>query len=818
MDLLDLMVTIGAKDEATDKISGIGGRIKGVLGGAAKVGAAAIGSIATGVSALTGAATKSYSTYEQLSGGMKALFGDAYGTVMSNANRAYETMGMSANSYMETVTGLSGALRHSIGDNFGEVARMADVAMGDIADNASVYGTDVSAITEGYMSLARGNYQMLDTVTQGYYAGTKTGLQQLISDANEFEKSQGRAGDLTTESYADIVQAIHDYQVQMGVSGNAAKEAYDTVSGSLDMTKAAWENMLTAIGSGQGVEQAAQNLVKSAGALAKNLVPVVTRSLTGIVQALPDVINSAATTLGPAVMELGRTVAEQFTSVFSGAVKGIGPALQSALGGLDSIILQSIGHAAAAGIDVTPILRYRDEAKAAFDNLKTTAQNVGKSFQDSFSHVDLSSLKSGLQSIIDLNERMTQGLANVDWSPLTDGLAAGLQHVSDIAGPAMTRLTEALSNPVVQQGVQALVDIVGTLANILGGVLGVVINVVLGLVEGAIVDASYLLIAIDAVKNGIVTGVSAVISFFGQLPGAIGGFLGSVIQSVVSWATGIVSHATSAGSQFVNAIGTFFGQLPGKVGGFLTSVIGRVVSWVSQMASHATSAGSRFLSGVGSAMTALPGRIGGFLSSALGKVAAFAGSLATRAVQAGQGFLRGIQGGFQQAVSFVGGIPGRIRGAIGNLGGLLLGAGRSVMDGLLNGLKSGFGAVKDFVGGIADWIKSHKGPIEYDRMLLIPNGMAIMESLAEGLSSGFDGGVAPYVRSVAGGISDALSAPFDVSAAGVVDVQSRGVSAAVQQGNAELERWLETRLGPIIERYAPTATPREFGRMVRSYA
>ncbi len=145
------------------------------------------------------------------------------------------------------------------------------------------------------------------------------------------------------------------------------------------------------------------------------------------------------------------------------------------------------------------------------------------------------------------------------------------------------------------------------------------------------------------------------------------------------------------------------------------------------------------------------------------------------------------------------------------------------MDGLLSGLKSGFGAVKDFVGGIADWIKSHKGPIEYDRRLLIPNGMAIMASLADGLTSGFEGSVAPgsvapYVRSVAGGISDALSAPFDVSAAGVVDVQSSGVSTAVQQGNEQLERWLETRLGPIIERYAPTATPREFGRMVRSYA
>ena len=96
--------------------------------------------------------------------------------------------------------------------------------------------------------------------------------------------------------------------------------------------------------------------------------------------------------------------------------------MQSALGSLDSIILQGIEHAAAAGVDVTPILRLRDDVKSAFENLKTTAQNVGKAFQDSFANVDLSALKSGLQSIIDLHERMTQGLANIDWSPLTDGL------------------------------------------------------------------------------------------------------------------------------------------------------------------------------------------------------------------------------------------------------------------------------------------------------------------------------------------------------------------------------------------------------------
>lgn len=817
MDLLDLMVRIGVKDEASDRVSGIGGRITGLLGGAAKAGAAAIGAIYTGVTALTGAALKSYSEHEQLVGGVDKLYGSASGRLQQYAAQAYQTSGMSANQYMQQATSFSAALITSLGGDTKAAADLANTAMVSMSDNVNVFGSNMEDVQNAYQGFAKQNYTMLDNLKLGY-AGTKEGMEQLVHAASTYKDAQDECnlsvqdGDL---SFVNIVKSIQVVQQHMGIAGDTAEEAMHTIQGSVTMAKAAWDNWVEGLGDDDAdMSGLTQQLLDSMDAVVQNVAPRIGKIGATIVQELPTVAQSVASALptiaGPIITAAGGIVKQ--------VVTGIGPAMQSALGGLDSVVSQAIGHAAAAGIDVTPILRYRDEAKAAFDNLVTTAQNVGKAFQDSFSHVDLSALKSGLQSIIDLHERMTQGLANIDWSPLTDGLAAGLQHLSDIAGPAMTRLTDALSNPVVQQGVQALVDIVGTLAEILGGVLGVAINVVLGLVQGVILVISNVLIAIDAVKNGIVTGVSAVIAFFGQLPGAIGGFLASVIQSVVSWAQGVVSNARSAGSNFVNAVGSFFGQLPGKVGGFLTSVIGRVVSWVSQMASHATSAGSRFLSGIGSAMTSLPGRIGGFLSSALGKVAAFAGSLATRAVQAGQGFLRGIQGGFQRAVSFVGGIPGRIRGAIGSLGGLLLGAGKSVMDGLLNGLKSGFGAVKDFVGGIAGWIKSHKGPIEYDRRLLIPNGMAIMASLADGLTSGFEGSVAPYVRSVAGGISGALSAPFDVSAAGVVDVQQRGVSAAVQQGNEQLERWLETRLGPIIERYAPTATPREFGRMVRSYA
>ena len=762
MNLLDLMVRIGVEDEASDRVGSIGDTMLGRLGGAAKAAAAAVAAgvaaVGAGAVAMGKSALDSYATYEQMVGGVDKLFGDASGKLQQYASQAYQTSGMSANQYMQQATSFSAALINSLGGDTARAADMADVAMRAMSDNVNVFGSNAEDVQNAIMGISRQNYTMIDNLKLGY-AGTKQGMEQLIADANAWGAANGEASDLSIDSFADCVQAIQQVQEAQGIAGTTAKEAAGTIEGSVNMAKAAWEDYLVGIA----------NPDADMGQLTDQLLTA---------------IGNVAANVGPRVVEIGKAMAEQLPTALAGLADTLTPVVSEALA--------SAWNAAGAVLSGLGIQLPQVDASQVTEGIGAVVGVVRD-------------LADGVGTAMD---NVSNAFASVTG---TESFRQSVQALSDALGPfkdnVLVPLGDFLTGPFATA--------VGTVAGILAEGAIQAVTGVMQLATGASQAVQQIVQFLTVDVPGAVQSVG---TWFSQLPQSIGAALSSAASSVVSWATGIVSHATSAGSQFVNAVGTFFGQLPGAIGGFLASVIQSVVSWASQMASHATSAGSRFLSGIGSAMTSLPGRIGGFLSSALGKVAAFAGSLATRAVQAGQGFLRGIQSGFQQAVSFVGGIPGRIRGAIGDLGGLLLGAGKGVMDGLLNGLKSGFGAVKDFVGGIADWIKSHKGPIEYDRRLLIPNGMAIMESLAEGLASGFDGGVAPYVRSVAGGISDALSAPFDVSAAGVVDVQSRGVSAAVQQGSAELERWLETRLGPIIERYAPTATPREFGRMVRSYA
>lgn len=253
-----------------DSASGKGKKLANVLGKglgvAAKVGAAAVSAAATAVGYLIKEGTSAYSEYEQLVGGVKTLFGteatsvqeyaasvgkstsDVLGeydqllaaqqTVFANADQAYKTAGLSANEYMETVTGFSAALISSLGGDTVAAANMADMAITDMSDNANKMGSDMTSIQNAYQGFAKQNYTMLDNLKLGY-GGTKEEMQRLIDDANALNAAQGNLTEYSIDSYADIVSAIHDVQTEMGITGTTAKEASSTVQGSVNSAKAA---------------------------------------------------------------------------------------------------------------------------------------------------------------------------------------------------------------------------------------------------------------------------------------------------------------------------------------------------------------------------------------------------------------------------------------------------------------------------------------------------------------------------------------------------------------------------------------------------
>ena len=129
--------------------------------GAAKVGKAlgAMGAAgASAVAMITKSAVDGYAEYEQLAGGVETLFKDSASVLMGYADRAYQTAGLSANEYMETVTSFSASLLQSLGGDTAKAADYADQAIIDMSDNANKMGTSMESIQYAYQGFAKQNY------------------------------------------------------------------------------------------------------------------------------------------------------------------------------------------------------------------------------------------------------------------------------------------------------------------------------------------------------------------------------------------------------------------------------------------------------------------------------------------------------------------------------------------------------------------------------------------------------------------------------------------------------------------------------------
>lgn len=277
------------------------------IGGAAvtagKLAVAGLGAVTGAVTAVGGAALNAYADYEQLSGGVETLFGSSASTLKGYADEAYRTAGMSANQYMTQATSFAASLVQSVGGDTAKAAEYANMAMIDMSDNVNKMGSDMQSVQDAYQGFAKQNFTMLDNLKLGY-GGTKEEMQRLIADANKLRAEQGKTADLTIDSYADIVEAIHTVQEEMGITGTTAKEASTTISGSIGMAKAAWTNFLTGLGRDDvDFSQLTNQLLESIGAVAKNVAPRVAIIGKSIIQAFPSVLSGLGSVLAPIVSE-----------------------------------------------------------------------------------------------------------------------------------------------------------------------------------------------------------------------------------------------------------------------------------------------------------------------------------------------------------------------------------------------------------------------------------------------------------------------------------------------------------------------------------
>lgn len=362
MELFKLFGTIAVNnseanqgiDETTDKAEDAAGKVKdlgdegdrteGKLGKAfSKIGSAAVAvgkTIATGLAvastavvAVGKAAISSYADYEQLVGGVETLFDESSATVIANAQNAYKTAGMSANEYMETVTSFSASLLQSLGGDTKAAADKADMAITDMSDNANKMGTSIEMIQNAYNGFAKQNYTMLDNLKLGY-GGTKEEMQRLLDDAS---KLSGIEYDIS--SYSDIVDAIHIVQNEMGITGTTAKEASETISGSLASAKASWQNLLTGIADGnQDVGGLITQFFDSIVTVADNIVPRIAQVMGTLPQLITDLVPKLLTKVSELIDILLPVVVDGAVSLLNAIVQVLPQLVTSILNALPSLI------------------------------------------------------------------------------------------------------------------------------------------------------------------------------------------------------------------------------------------------------------------------------------------------------------------------------------------------------------------------------------------------------------------------------------------------------------------------------------------------
>lgn len=389
-----------------------------------------------------------FAEQEQLIGGVDTLFKESSAQVQQYANQAYKTAGLSANEYMETVTSFSASLLQSLGGDTAAAAQKADQAITDMSDNANKLGTDMTSIQNAYQGFAKQNYTMLDNLKLGY-GGTKQEMERLLADA---EKFSGIKYDIS--SYADIVDAIHVVQTEMGITGTTAKEAATTIQGSANAMKSAWSNLITGMSNENlDLDKLVQNVIDSVNTFADNLLPRLQIMLPRFVQGLTQLISGMIPYVAPALELLLPPLVEGIGGLVSGIVQAL-PAAVEAIAAVVPMLVEQITillpHILNAGIDIIAALasgigeNLPALIPAAVDAIITVAEGL-------VDHVDeiiiaAGSLIAGLtQGLIEALPRLVVRLPEIIGA-IVKGLLSGMSAIGEVGVQLVRGLWDGISS------------------------------------------------------------------------------------------------------------------------------------------------------------------------------------------------------------------------------------------------------------------------------------------------------------------------------------------------------------------------------------
>ena len=493
MNLLDLMIKVGLKDEASGKAEGVASKVVGKAGAtvakAVGVGVAAVGA---GVAAVTGMSMNAYAAYEQNVGGIQKIFGNmgksledyaamtgqtveqcsgkweqleqAQTTVLANADRAYITAGLSANRYMEQVSGFSASLVKSLGGDTVKAAEYANTAMVDMSDNANTFGTAMEDLQNAYQGFAKQNYTMLDNLKLGY-GGTKEEMQRLVKDAHAVNS----AVDESSLSFDNVVLAIHTMQEQMQIAGTTSREAATTIEGSCNMAKAAWENWVTELSKDDAdMGKLTEELLQSVETAASNVVPRVATIVGTALSQLPSLVTSVGPVLGQA-----------FVDIFTQALDSAAEAVPGPMGDILSAVSDGVD-------EIGERFKGLVEIWAVGDN-PLESLHLAMVYGLTLLEGDLSTLQENITSSL---PGIAEGFADVGGEVvprLAEGIEMGLSFLSETAASLMTSLGGYLSEnlpSITESGLQILTGLSESIAENAGVLAEGAANLIVGLAQG----------------------------------------------------------------------------------------------------------------------------------------------------------------------------------------------------------------------------------------------------------------------------------------------------------------------------------------------
>lgn len=545
---------------------------------AVKTTAAGVGAAATGVATLVGLSVRAYSDTEQLIGGVETLFGaggrsiedyakstgksttavkkkyeslmSAQKEVLNNSNKAFKTAGLSANDYMETVTGFSASLIASLGGDTKKAASYADKAIVDMSDNANKMGTDMESIQNAYQGFAKQNYTMLDNLKLGY-GGTQEEMKRLIKDASKIDKTV-KANDM---SFGNIILAIHAIQDSLDITGTTSNEASKTIQGSFASMQSAWGNLMTSlVVGGDSFDQCLGYLVESAktfgdnvmpaiekglkgvGSLITGLAPYVEAELPGLVSTLLPPLLDAATSLITGLIKSTPVIIGVLKRELPGVVKQIGKAVVETFG-TQIPSLSKFGEKFIKNANViAKVIPYLLGGLVAFKAVKPLIMGL-KSVAGLFSKSDeeVSNITNPLKNIAKANVKtVLKGMANI--AIIVGGFTLITTAVMAVS-PYIANLSDMRSLIKVASAITIL-GVVGTALAGLSGIVGniPVLTVVKGLANMAIMIAgmSALYLVVGTISSSTDFGIKKMLEFTAMI-----GVLGTV-GSVLAVFAGIV--------------------------------------------------------------------------------------------------------------------------------------------------------------------------------------------------------------------------------------------------------------------------------------